>query len=435
VRRRGRVALAIAAGMLLVPAYGCGKASQSPGRTNAASAPVAKAPTPPAPPAARPAFGLTEDDAGLLWNPQQPSRTSPAFAPARQLLTALHPAYLRLLVDWAALQPDPRHAPALAAARSGCARQVGPCGPYAGIADELAAIASQQRAAGASGGFRVVLDVFGVPAWAAREPAGCEGAGSSAFSRPLRPAAIADYRALIRSLLALGAQEGVALEWWSPWNEPNDPRFISPQRPTCARSSTAVSPAVYAQLARAMGAELAGAGGSHHLVLGELNDLELDTPHSTSVARFIAALPRDVICMGGAWSIHAYSKHSPASPPTDAVAAIEAALDARGPCARATPIWVTEAGAGGPLPGRPRPPGPADELAGCVALAAQLQRWHSDPRVAAVFQYTFREDPAFPVGLASADLSHIYPAYRLWLAWSRLSAAGQPPPAPDAGCA
>jgi hypothetical protein len=98
-----------------------------------------------------PAFGLTEDDADLLWNPQQPSRTPAAFRAAREQLTALHPTYLRLLVDWAALQPDAGRAPDLAARNSGCARQVGPCGAYAGIAEELAAIASQQRAAPGSG--------------------------------------------------------------------------------------------------------------------------------------------------------------------------------------------------------------------------------------------------------------------------------------------
>ncbi|HEY4426711.1 MAG TPA: hypothetical protein VGN08_00745 [Solirubrobacteraceae bacterium] len=381
-----------------------------------------------------PALGLTEDDADLLWNPSQPSRTPAAFQAARQQLTALHPTYLRLLVDWAALQPDARRAPALAAANSGCARLVGPCGSYAGIAEQLAAIGSQQRAAGAAGDFRVVLDVFGVPAWAAQAPSGCEAGGAASFARPLRPAAIAAYRALIRSLLELGARDGVALEWWSPWNEPNDPRFISPQRASCSSSAPPVSAAVYAQLARAMASELSAAGGTHHLVLGELNDLELDSPHSTSVSRFVAALPTDVVCLGPVWSIHAYARHAPAAAPTDAVKALESALDARGACGRRARIWVTEAGAGAPHPGRPRTAGPADERAGCEMLAAQLREWHADPRVGAVFQYTFREDPAFPVGIASADLSHLYPAYGLWLSWSRLRAQGRPPPAPAAAC-
>ena len=378
-----------------------------------------------------PALGLTEDNADLLWDPEGSPGPPAGFRTAARELSALHPTYVRLLVDWAALQPDPNRSPALGGPISGCARSVSPCGAYAGLRDELAAIASQQRAA--PGGFQVVLDVFGAPAWAARAPSGCEPAGSAPFSRPLRAAAIAGYRALIRSLLALGAQEGVALEWWSPWNEPNDPAFISPQRSSCTVDSPPVSPAVYAQLAGAMTAELKAAGGEHHLLLGELEGNLVDSLDHTSISRFVAALPADVMCLGEVWSIHSYASQSPRS--ADPVGALEAALEARGGCGRDARIWVTEAGAGAPHPGRARPPGPTVEAAGCLVLAEQLARWRRDPRVGAVFQYTFREDPAFPVGLVSADLSHVYPSYRLWLQWSRLRAAGEPPPAPGAVCA
>jgi hypothetical protein len=426
-----------------------------------------------------PAFGLTEDNADLLWNAGVQS--GPArFLSARRELTALHPTYLRLLVDWAALQPDPDRPPALEAHVSGCAREVGPCGAYASIRAELDAIAGQQRVAvrrlegdgvdggrtvadggtangavggtgngavggtgngavggtgnGAVGGgdFNVVIDIFGVPAWAAVSPSGCEFAGTTPFSRPLRPAAISGYRALIHSLLALAARAGVALEWWSPWNEPNNPLFISPQHASCAADSPTASPAVYSQLARAMAAELNGNGGVHHMLLGELDDYRTDSPHRTSIASFVASLPADVICLADAWSVHDYAARGASSSSADPVAALESALDPRGACAREAPIWVTEAGAGAPRPGFPRPAGATDERAGCEALAVQLARWHGDPRVQAVFQYTFREDPAFPVGLLSANLSHLYPTYDLWLDWSRLRAAGQPPPAPSA---
>ncbi len=80
---------------------------------------------------------------------------------------------------------------------------------------------------------------------------------------------------------------------------------------------------------------------------------------------------------------------------------------------------MTETGAGAPHAGAPRPPGEADEAAGCRALAVQLARWYADPRVGAVFQYTFREDDLFPVGLADAALTRLYPAYYLWLAWAQ----------------
>ena len=384
-------------------------------------------------PATGPAFGLTEDNADLLWSPSAARRTGgEPFQAARVELAALHPAYLRLIVDWAALQPRPNSPPALSLDVSGCARGVGPCGRYAGIRDELAAIASQQRAAGGAG-FQVVVVILGAPSWAALAASGCEPAGTAAFSRPLRPTALADYRGLISSLLTLAAAEGVPLRWWSPWNEPNDPRFISPQQASCAAAGQPVSAGVYAQLARAMAAALRAGGGVHDMLLGELGDIQRDSPHATSVASFVAALPADVLCLAAAWSIHAYaSRHAGA--PADAVQALEGALDSRGGCTRTAPIWVTEAGAGAAHPGLPRPPGASDELAGCRALAGQLLGWYADPRVGAVFQYTFREDPAFPVGLASADLSHLYPVYRLWLAYTRLRAAGEPPPDPVGAC-
>jgi hypothetical protein len=379
---------------------------------------------PPATPGG-PAFGLTEDNADLLWAPDGPARPMGRFQTARRELTALHPSYLRLLVDWAALQPDPGRPPALQAPVGGCARRVGPCGAYAGIRDELAAIATQQRAAGtgAEAPFQVVIDVFGTPAWAARALSGCQRSGATAFSQAPAPAAIAAYRTLIRSLLALAAREGVALRWWSPWNEPNDPVFISPQRSSCAAGSPPASPALYAELARAMAAELGADGGEHHLLLGELNAFQKDSRDRTSVPQFVAALPADVICLSDVWSIHAYASRTAATARVDPVAALEAALNARGGCARGARIWVTEAGAGAPHPGSPRPAGAADEEAGCRTLAGQLIRWYRDPRVGAVFQYTFREDPAFPVGLIGAELSHLYPTYLLAPARRRPAAA------------
>ncbi len=250
----------------------------------------------------------------------------------------------------------------------------------------------------------------------------------------MRSDAIASYRQLISSLLALGVSAGVSLDWWSPWNEPNDPRFISPQRVACGERM-ALSPAVYAVLARAMYSELRAHGGRHHEILGELNDLQVDSPHTTSVESFVAALPQDVLCMGTVWSIHDYAARLRSGTAPDGVSALEQALEARGGCAAAAPIWVTEAGAGAGHPGRPRPAGSADERAGCEALALQLQRWYRDPRVAAVFQYSFREDPAFPVGLLSADLGHVYPSYGLWRAYVRARARRAPSPTPTTGCA
>jgi hypothetical protein len=425
--------LAVLAQLAALSLAGCGGS-----RANKTTG-VSYAPTLPAPAPRGPAFGLTEDNAGLLWSPGASPSSASAYAlqAARQRLTALHPRYVRLLVDWAALQPEADRAPSLQGPVDGCARSVGPCAPYAGLREELAAIASQQRAAAAEGrpGYEVVLDVFGTPAWAARPASGCELGATLAFSRPINAAGVAGYRALVRSLLALGASSGVALRWWSPWNEPNDPVFLSPQRPACSPSAPSLAPAVYAQLAQAMAGELSAEGGVHHLLLGELNAFATDSPHRTSVAAFVAALPASVVCLSDTWSIHAYASRTRASSGPDPVAMLAAALDARGACGARASIWITEAGAGARHPGRPRPPGAEDAHAGCLALAAQLDRWAADPRVRAVLQYSFREDPAFPVGLLSADLAHVYPAYRLWLLYARAIAQGRPVPAQAALCA
>jgi hypothetical protein len=383
---------------------------------------------------AGPALGLTEDNAQLLWNPAAADApTAPAaFAPARRELTALHPAYIRLLVNWAALQPDPGRPPALEGIVTGCVRELGPCASYRGIAGELAAIASQQRAD--PGGYQVVLDVLGAPAWAAASPHGCERPADEAFARPLRPEAIVAYRGLIAALLALGRREHVALPWWSPWNEPNDPRFITPQRASCANEAAALSPLVYAELARAMASELASDGPGHELLLGELGGYSDGSPHRTSIAQFVAALPADVLCLSRTWAVHAYAVQGREEPP-DPVGLLERALDARGGCGASASIWVTEAGAGAPEPGRPRAGLASEERTGCGALAAQVLGWYADPRVRAVLQFSFRDDPAFPVGEISSGLTRAYPVYGMWLALARARAAGRAPPAPERLCA
>jgi hypothetical protein len=387
-----------------------------------------------------PAFGLTEDNAELLYGPAAAPATAAAFAHARERLSALHPQYVRLLVDWAALQPDADRAPALEGEVDGCARIVAPCGNYAGIREQLAAIAGRQRAARAEGrpGYEVVLDVFGVPNWAAVAASGCELSDVRPFSRPISAAGLAGYKALIRSLLALGAREGVPLQWWAPWNEPNDLVFLSPQRSSCSTAAPSTAPAVYAQLAEAMAAELHAVGGTHRLLLGELNAFQSGSPHRTSISEFVDALPASVLCLGDVWSIHDYAIYAGKpdavpEPEADPVAALEAALDGRGECGRHADIWVTETGAGAPHPGRPRLPDAEAEREGCMALARLLDSWTADPRVQAVFQYSFREDPAFPVGLLSADLTHTYPTYRLWLSYARARARGRAPATSSSG--
>jgi hypothetical protein len=393
-----------------------------------------------------PAFGLTEDNAQLLAPDSgiggemlTPSERA-ALASARGLLAALHPSYVRLLINWAALQPAANASPQLETPTDGCAREATPCAPYDGVAAELRALARRQRAARAEGepGYEVVLDVFGVPAWAARQQSGCETPDERAFARAITPAGLAGYRSLIRALLALGRREGVSLAWWTPWNEPNDARFVSPQRAKCATSSPSLAPALYAQLAQAMATELAANDDvSYHLLLGELADYPTPSPRSTSVAEFVASLPAGLICLSANWSIHAYASYGARASSGEPVATLEAALDKRGECGRDARIWVTEVGAGAPHAGRAIAAAAAasDEREGCLALAAQLERWVANPRVATILQYTFRDDPAFPVGLLSANLTRTQLDYGLWLSYTRALRSGRAPPPAARLCA
>ncbi len=424
----------LAAVLVCLACAGCGSEHHGAGNV---SGPV---PGPRPAPAAGPALGITEDNAQLLLasGPAEPrwASSGQAFVRARRQLAALRPAYVRLLVDWAALQPRAEHPADLAAPVSGCARTVGPCAAYPGLKGELEAIASERRARRAAGesGPEVLIDVLGVPPWAAAPAAGCEPEGAPSDARALAPGAIAGYRALIGSLAALGASEGVPLRRWSPWNEPNDPTFLAPQRERCEAAAAPVAPAVYAQLARAMAAQLRLSDPGAAIVLGELNGLTRGSARATSLQSFVAALPADVLCLGSAWSVHAYATYGSDAAGTDPVAALQAALRERGGCAAGAPVWITEAGAGAPHPGAAGGASPAQQLQACRALASQLQGWQAEPRVAAVFQYTFRDDPAFPVGLVSADLRTLHPVYGLWLSLARRRADGAAPGPPYGAC-
>jgi hypothetical protein len=301
------------------------------------------------------------------------------------------------------------------------------------LRDELRAIAAQQRA---GSGFEPVIVIYGVPSWAAAAPAGCERLGTLPRSRPLAPGALVAYRQLIEALLALGAREGVALHWWSAWNEPNQPFFISPQRTACNRTAAALSPGVYVTLARTLRDELRTAGGDRRLILGDLAAYADPGPHKLSIAEFVAALPQDVVCSGSVWALHDYAVAAGDGGATLLpVRELERALDRSGQCGRAAHIWITETGAADPDARAAVRAAVRDPRAACGRLAAALAAWNDDPRIDAVFQYTFREDPAFRVGLADPGLRTLFPAYYEWLAWGSRRPTDPAPPPLAAQCA
>ena len=400
--------------------------------------PVATAPAPEPPPAVttprkpapkprsdgRLAIGLGENNANLIWtNAARPELPDPALDPWRDRVEALRPAYYRLPVDWASIQPDPGRPPDFAQPNDGCSRGQAPCGGYAGIRERLQAVRSQQAA---HGGWRVLVVLYGVPDWAAQPASGCERPDILNRSRPITERGLEGYRALIRGLLDVAREEGVALEWWSPWNEPNGLYFLSPQRAACTTASPALAPAVYTRLVGAARAELRASGARHRILLGELAGNSGPSPRAAGIDEFVQALPDRIACRADAWSQHDYAERGTAAF-EGPVGQLRRALDRR-PCTRGAKIWVTETGIGNARSGETRDTSPGILRADCRAMAAQLRRWHRDRRVDVALQYTFREDSLFPVGLADAGLSRAYPTYALWRAWGGRRAPTAPAP-------
>lgn len=389
----------------------------APPTASTTSATTAAAPAPPPAPPQRLPIGISEANPALL----APGAAPAGFGPSRDALLALHPRYVRVFVDWAKLQPSPDRPADLAAPADGCLRGRPPCAPFAGVRGQLAAVAALQRA---QGGAELVVAVYGVPDWAARGPGGCERADTLPRARPITDAGMRGYTALLRAIRDTAQAEGVTVAYWIPWNESNHPAFVSPQRPRCDARAPSRAPRVYARFVRAARATL---GPAARLVLGELAGFEGPRPQATGVAEFVQALPDDVACDAAVWSQHDYVWQDGGQP--DAVKELERALDAR-PCTSGARVWVTETGVGGVRSGRPRDRRPAALARQCRAMHAQLTRWAQDPRVGAAFQYTFREDTAYPVGLSDAGLTRTYPAYAAWLAWSHTGPDGPLPPVP-----
>jgi hypothetical protein len=416
-RRGGRgslgrlAALALAASAAFVAA-GCGGDDES-SKSPAPTIPPAEVEQPAPEPGL--ATGLVEPNANLLWSREARPDAPAGFGPWRDRVEALRPAYYRLVIDWAKLQPDPDRPPALDAQVDGCMRGKPPCAPYPGVKEVLEAVRSQQKA---HGGWEVSVLVYGTPEWAAHRPRGCERSNATGFSRPITDRGLKAYRELVSSLIDVGHDAGVELRYWSPWNEPNHPAFISPQRMRCDRDAAPVAPGTYARLVRAMDAELHEASGKQELVLGDFAGFAHGSDKSESIREFVAALPDDVACSGVAWATHGYAdpERPGGRPKADPVGELKRALHRR-PCTRDAEIRVTETGAGGAHAGDDRDASPKALQAACRAIWSQLAAWRGDPRVAAAFQYTFRDDPAFPVGLADPGLQRVFPAYDVWKAW------------------
>ena len=334
---------------------------------------------------------------------------------------ALRPRFARVAVLWSAVQPR-RDAPPNWDAPG--------AGGFSVRAQLHALRAARQRA---GGGFEPVATFYSTPPWAARRPSGClpPGGGNPNALAP-SPAALPAYRRLVESFLALARAEDVPVRYLSAWNEPNSWSFLAPQRARCTTAAPSLAAAEYAPLLRGLRSALAAAPGDQRVVVGEASSPYAARPGISTVTELVAALPPDVLCAGPIWAQHQYAGDA------DGVGPAERALAARPSCPDGSlpgrTIWVTETGAGALPPGRPRPAGTAALGAGCRSLAALLDRWYRDPRVATAFQYTLRDDPGFPVGLSPPATGPPYPTFALWRAWGARPDPTAPPPPLPAPC-
>jgi hypothetical protein len=355
------------------------------------------------------AVGITEPNPAMVAAPG--TRTvPPEWERWRDALGRMRPQLYRLLVVWDVVQPTAAGAPNLDAPNGGCMRAIPPCAPYAGVRDQLRALASRQR----EGGWQGLVTFTATPDWAAAPASGCrESAGAGAPSAAALPA----YRRLVAAVLAAAREVGADVRYVSPWNEPNQPYFLSPQRASCAASAPSRVAAPYAALARAVRGRL---GAGQELVLGETAGILNRTPRSTTVGELIDALPRGIVCAAPVWAQHAYIGGS------DPVPAVRRALAAHG-CERRHAIWITETGIGPAPEGLAAAPGVAGGRRGCRMLHRRLVAWHADPQVTVAAQYTMREDDLFPTGLVTTDLTRARPALREWQAWGAREPDGPPP--------
>jgi len=353
------------------------------------------------------ALGITEFNPNLVADLGYP--IGPEWARWREQLLRIRPTVYRIVVPWSSSQPDPSGPPVLAAPSAGCMRDKGPCAQLAGVRDQLRALAARQ--------WQGMVVFTGMPAWAAARVPGCRRSTSSTAAGP-RASALPAYRRLIAQVLAIAREEGADVRYVSPWNEPNHPYFLAPQRAACDAAAPSLAAAPYAALARAAAAELSG---GQELVLGETAGILAPTARATAVGELIRALPRQLVCAARVWSQHAYIGG------TDPVVAVTRALDARG-CPRRHAIWITETGVGPAPGGLSLARGITSERQGCKLLHRRLVDWYENPRVTLAVQYTFREDDLFPTGLVTTDLRRARPALREWQAWgARPTPASQPP--------
>ena len=261
--------------------------------------------------------------------------------------------------------------------------------------------AEARRLAGARG-------VAGTPDVGRRAPpSGCERDETAARSRAAARRPARRLRALRRRRARARRRGRARLRYWSPWNEPNHPYSLSPQRDAVrARAPVARRRA----LRRAGERDAAGArrragrpgdGARRARRPAESRPYTTGDPrvHRRRCRRSSSARRRS----GRSTATSAASTRSTTS--RRALVEVLLPADARDlddrDRRRRGGHWAASA--------RVR----AKQRGTCEQLHRRLVQWYQDKRVTAAFQYTLREDDVFPVGLVTTDLTGLPVARRV----------------------
>ena len=140
-------------------------------------------------------MGITEQNPNFIWAPGARAGVPPEFTRWQDDMGKLKPTFFRLVLDWPSLQPEQGKPADLAHPYDGCLRGTPPCAAWAGVRDQLAALASRQKQH--KGGWEVLVVITGTPDWAARPASGCERAGTQPRSRAPKSSALGAYRKLV----------------------------------------------------------------------------------------------------------------------------------------------------------------------------------------------------------------------------------------------
>jgi hypothetical protein len=204
------------------------------------------------------AVGITEPNPNFVWPAEDRAIPEP-FAAWRAEFAAIRPQIHRLVLDWPRLQPRQTARADLDRRADGCMRGVPPCLGWQGVRGQLAALAAAQRRTGV----QALVTITGTPGWAVPPvDGGCVREADPPRSRPPRHDALPAYRQLVREVLRAARRAGVELRYWSAWNEPNHPYFLTPQRAVCDSSSPTIAVAPYVSLVRSLDRALAGRSGA-----------------------------------------------------------------------------------------------------------------------------------------------------------------------------